>query len=253
MQQVEELRRRTEERKDRIRQAKIAMERTWWDHSVEHVSSSAPAAGHMAVSTVPFSQDVPDGALSGILPSEDVDSSGKLLKKACLTSTGEGGRHRIEHSIGFSLVCGPSPRQSFQTIGVGSFWPTLGRNKSYCRVLVAVSGPLLAVTNRTAESWWHFVPYLLPGLGGSFWPTLAITNRTAGSGWLFPSHSWAVTNRTAESCWLFLAHSWMLQIVLPSFGGCFLPILGRDNAHCRVLVAVSGPLLPGTNRIAESW
>ena len=45
MQQVEELRRRTEEGKDRIRQAKIAMERTWWDHLVEHVSSSAPAAG----------------------------------------------------------------------------------------------------------------------------------------------------------------------------------------------------------------
>ena len=74
MQQVEELRRRTEEGKDRIRQAKIAMERTWWDHLVEHVSSSAPAAGHMAVSTAPFFHDVPDRALSGILPSDDVDS-----------------------------------------------------------------------------------------------------------------------------------------------------------------------------------
>ena len=80
MQQVEELRRRTEEGKDRIRQAKIAMERTWWDHLVEHVSSSAPAARHMAVSTAPFFQDVPDRALSGILPSEDVDS--KNLWKA---------------------------------------------------------------------------------------------------------------------------------------------------------------------------
>ena len=80
MQQVEELRRRTDEGKDRIRQAKIAMERTWWDHLVEHVSSSVPAAGHMAVSTAPFFQDVPDRALSGILPSEDVDS--KTLWKA---------------------------------------------------------------------------------------------------------------------------------------------------------------------------
>ncbi|CAE7579192.1 GIP [Symbiodinium sp. CCMP2592] len=80
MQQVEELRRRTDEGKDRIRQAKIAMERTWWDHLVEHVSSSAPASGHMAVSTAPFFQDVPDRALSGILPSEAVDS--KTLWKA---------------------------------------------------------------------------------------------------------------------------------------------------------------------------
>ena len=39
----------------------------------------------------------------------------------------------------------------------GSFWPTFGRNKSYCRVLVALSGQLLAVTNRTAESWWLFL------------------------------------------------------------------------------------------------
>ena len=36
MQQVEELRQRTEEGKDRIRQAKIAMERAWWEHWVEH-------------------------------------------------------------------------------------------------------------------------------------------------------------------------------------------------------------------------
>ena len=50
----------------------------------------------------------------------------------------------------------------------GSFWPNLGHNKSYCRVLVALSGQIV-----------------LPSLGGSFWP-----------------------NRTAESWWLFLAHVW---------------------------------------------
>ena len=44
----------------------------------------------------------------------------------------------------------------------GSFWPTLGRNKSYCRVLVALSGQLLAVTNRTAESWWLFLAHVCP-------------------------------------------------------------------------------------------
>ena len=126
----------------------------------------------------------------------------------------------------------------------GVFWPTLGCHKSYCRVLVTLSGQLLAVSNRTAESWWLFLanswPYqiVLPSLGGSFWPTfgsnksycrvsvalsvgrnksycrvlvalsgphLAVTHRTAKSRWLFLL---AVTNRTAESWWLFLANSW---------------------------------------------
>ena len=35
-----------------------------------------------------------------------------------------------------------------------SFWPRLNRNnKLFCRILVALSGPYLVVTNRTAESW----------------------------------------------------------------------------------------------------
>ena len=122
MQQVEELRRRTEEGKDRIRQAKIAMERTWWDHLVEHVSSSTPAAGHMAVSTAPFFQDVPDRALSGILPSEDVDS--KTLWNALEAgmpnlSRDEGAASSIQ--LGCSLVCGPWHTQGFQAIGVSGY------------------------------------------------------------------------------------------------------------------------------------
>ena len=39
-------------------------------------------------------------------------------------------------------------------------------------------------------------------------PRLAVTNRTAESWWLFLAHVLAVTNRTAESWWLFLAHVW---------------------------------------------
>ena len=39
LEQVEELRRRTEQGKDRIRQAKLAMDKTWWDHLVDYVSS----------------------------------------------------------------------------------------------------------------------------------------------------------------------------------------------------------------------
>ena len=58
----------------------------------------------------------------------------------------------------------------------GSCCSMFGRNKSYCRVLVAFSGQLLAVTNCTATSRWHFsgpgldVTIVLPSLGGSSWP-----------------------------------------------------------------------------------
>ena len=121
---------------------------------------------------------------------------------------------------------------------VGSFWPTLlGRNKSYCRILMPLSGPLLAVTNHIAESFW-------PTLG----PRLAVTNRIPESWWLF-----LVTNRTGGSWWLFLVHSSPQQIGLSSLGGSFWPTLGRNNSYCRVLVALSGPRLALTNRTAESW
>ena len=71
---VEELRRRTEQGKDRIRQAKLAMDKTWWDHLVDYVSSPNTGSGQMAVSTAPFFQEVPDKALQGILPPQGVDA-----------------------------------------------------------------------------------------------------------------------------------------------------------------------------------
>ena len=37
--QADELRRRAEEGKDRIRQAKLAMDKTWWDHTMDYVNS----------------------------------------------------------------------------------------------------------------------------------------------------------------------------------------------------------------------
>ena len=73
LQQVEELRRRTEQGKDRIRQAKLAMDKTWWDHLVDYVSSPNTGSGQMAVSTAPFFQEVPDKALQRILPPQGVD------------------------------------------------------------------------------------------------------------------------------------------------------------------------------------
>ena len=89
---------------------------------------------------------------------------------------------------------------------------------------MAFSGTRLAVTNRTAESWWLFLAKLL-----------------------------AVTNSTAESSWLFLAHVWPQQIVLRSLGGSFCPSLGRNKSYCQVLLALSGLRLAATNRTAESW
>ena len=82
---------------------------------------------------------------------------------------------------------------------------SVGRTKSYCRVLVVLSGQLLAVTNRTAESWWLFLAHVwpqqivLPSLGGSFWPPLGCNKSycrvlVALSGQLL-----AVTNRTAAA------------------------------------------------------
>ena len=74
LEQVEELRRRTEQGKDRIRQAKLAMDKTWWDHLIDYVSSPNTGSGQMAVSTAPFFQEVPDKALQGILPPQGVDA-----------------------------------------------------------------------------------------------------------------------------------------------------------------------------------
>ena len=89
-------------------------------------------------------------------------------------------------------------------------WP----NKSYCRVLVALSGPRLAVTNRTPESWWLYLAnswpqhIVLPSLGGSFWPTFSRNKSYCRVLVAFSGQLLAVTNRTAESWWLFLDNSW---------------------------------------------
>ena len=52
---------------------------------------------------------------------------------------------------------------------------------------VAVAGPLLAATDRAAESWRLFLAYV--------WPT----NRNPLSYWLLPAKLLAATSRTAET------------------------------------------------------
>ena len=103
----------------------------------------------------------------------------------------------------------------------GFFWSTLGRSKSYCRVLVAFSGQLLAEIKSycrisVAFSGPRFKSYcrFLVAFSG---PRLAVTNRTAQS-------------RTS-----------------------FSPTRGRNKAYCRVLLVFSGPRLAVTNRTAKSW
>ena len=120
-----------------------------------------------------------------------------------------------------------------------SFSLIFGRNKSYCRVLVALSTPRLAVTvafsgtllaieSRNAEFrgllLFHVWPQqiVLPSLGGFFWPTLSCNklhcNVSVALFWpRFGRH-----NRTAESRWLFLARVWPYKIALPILGGLFL-------------------------------
>ena len=94
---------------------------------------------------------------------------------------------------------------------------------------MAVSGPLVAVTNRTAGSWWLLLAHswslqiILSGLGGFFWPTLGRKKshyRVVLSGPLL-----VVANRAAGA-WDF-----------------FWPSLGRNKSYCRVLLAFSGPFL----------
>ena len=107
LEQVEELRRRTEQGKGRIRQAKLAMDKTWWDYLVDYVSSPNTGSGQMAVSTAPFFQEVPDKALQGILPPQGVDAE-TLSKGHSPTSRGGGGRHCISPRTGLS-ICLPVP------------------------------------------------------------------------------------------------------------------------------------------------
>ena len=118
-----------------------------------------------------------------------------------------------------------------------SFWPSLSRNKSYCRVFMAPSGQVLAVTNRTAESWWLFLAHVwplqivLPSLGGSFWPRFG---------------------RNKSYCRVSVALSGPGSAVTSRTGGSFWPTFGRNKSYCRVLVALSGPRLAATNRTADS-
>ena len=154
---------------------------------------------------------------------------------------------------------------------------TLICNKSYSRVLVALSGLLLSVTNRTPGCWPLFLAHsyrVLVALSGPllsvvrFWPTLirftsysgvlvalscpllCATNRTPGSWWLFAVPLLFVTNRTPGPWWLFQP----ILIRNKTYSRIFVAPSGprRNKSYSRVLVALSGPVLPVTNRTPGS-
>ena len=151
------------------------------------------------------------------------------------------------------------------------------RNKSYWRVLLALSGTFLAVTNRIAGSWWFFWSILgrtkivLPGLGGFFWPTLGrhkswwlflalfATNRTAGSWWpfsgpllgnksfmRFPHPGMKQPCRRLNSTWLQAILLWMAP---RRFG---TPRCGKLTLVCLRCISVKVRWAPAVGHMAVS-
>ena len=113
LQQVEELRRRTEQSKDRIRQAKLAMDKTWWDHLVDYVSSPNTGSGQMAVSTAPFFRRFPTKRCKAFSPHKVLmrNPFGMLSREHSHSSTGV-------QKLGCSLVCRCQIPQTTDEAGV---------------------------------------------------------------------------------------------------------------------------------------
>ena len=119
MKQVEELRRNKEEGKDRIRQARITMHKSWGDHLVDYVRDSYPTSESLAVARAPFLSDIPEQALQGILPPdcEDVDPLWDALKVA-LPHLNRRRRKALHKSRSWivHLFAGPSSHKSFAAL-----------------------------------------------------------------------------------------------------------------------------------------
>ena len=119
LKQVEELRTNTEEGKDRIRQARSTMHKSWWHHLVDYVRDSDPATGSLAVAQAPFFSEVPEQALQGILPPDgaDVDPLWDALTVA-LPHLNRRRRKALHKSRSWivHLFAGPGSHKSFATL-----------------------------------------------------------------------------------------------------------------------------------------
>ncbi|CAE7228517.1 GIP [Symbiodinium natans] len=82
--EIEQLRRHTEEGRDRIRQARIALEKSWWEHLMDYARDGVSCSGDAAVANAPFFTDVPRCALRGLVPSGDAgdESLWDMLRSA---------------------------------------------------------------------------------------------------------------------------------------------------------------------------
>ncbi|CAE7492518.1 GIP [Symbiodinium natans] len=82
--EIEQLKRHTEEGRDRIRQARIALEKSWWEHLMDYARDGVSCSGDAAVANAPFFTDVPRCALRGLVPSGDAgdESLWDMLRSA---------------------------------------------------------------------------------------------------------------------------------------------------------------------------
>ena len=109
LEQVEELRRRTEHGKDRIRQAKLAMDKTWWDHLVDlarptQVPGKWPCQQRRSFRRFPTKRCKAFSRHKVLMR----NPFGTLSKGHSHTSTEGGGRHCISPRIRLS-TCLPVP------------------------------------------------------------------------------------------------------------------------------------------------
>ena len=121
---------------------------------------------------------------------------------------------------------------------------------------MALSAPLLSVTNRTPGSWCVFLATCIRhksysrvlvalGLGGSFWPTLVRNKSYSG---VLAALSGPLLYLTVRTPRVLVALSGPLLSVVR-----FWPTLIRFTSYSGVLVALSCPLLCATNRTPGSW
>ena len=114
--EIEQLKRHTEEGRDRIRQARIALEKSWWEHLMDYARDGVSCSGDAAVANAPFFTDVPRGALRGLVPSGDAgDESLWDMLRSALPNLNRRRRKALQQSRHWivHLFAGPRPHKTF--------------------------------------------------------------------------------------------------------------------------------------------
>ncbi|CAE7231028.1 GIP [Symbiodinium natans] len=114
--EIEQLKRHTEEGRDRIRQARIALEKSWWEHLMDYARDGVSCSGDAAVANAPFFTDVPRCALRGLVPSGDAgDESLWDMLRSALPNLNRRRRKALQQSRHWivHLFAGPRPHKTF--------------------------------------------------------------------------------------------------------------------------------------------